>query len=72
MIVIRAGPKNHDEQRRENADGQREDHLDGGLCGGFLGPLLPFRPHGIRMNPERIGDGRPESFRLDQHGGEGP
>ena len=70
-IEIAAGPKKHDEQRREDAEHQGEHQLH--RCGEclLLGPLTPLDPHLVGLDPEHPGDGDTEGLSLDHGQDEG-
>src|SRR5690606_16968127 len=45
------GPEGHHEEGGEDEEDQGEDHLDGGLRGGFLGLLTALFPEGVGLHP---------------------
>ena len=52
--------------RGQNKYYQWGNHLDGGLCRLFFGPLPAFRAEGIGMHPESLGDAGAEAISLNQ------
>src|SRR3989442_104921 len=47
-----------DPDRGEDAEHQREHHLDAGFGGGLFGTLPPLRAQRLRMDAQRLGDAR--------------
>src|SRR5207247_10635272 len=52
-----------DPDRRENAQHEREHHLDARLRGRFFGALTPFGPQRVRIDPPRLRDAARELVR---------
>ena len=52
--------------RRQNKYHQWGDHLDGGLCSLFFGPLPAFRAEGVGMHAQGLGDAGAEAIGLNQ------
>ena len=57
MMFITAGPSKHDEQHGQDAEHQREDHLDRDLHRLLLGPLAALDPHLGGLGVQHVGDG---------------
>src|SRR5271169_4663518 len=52
--------------RGQNKYHQWGNHLDGGLCSLFFGPLPAFRAEGVGMHAEGLGDAGAEAISLNQ------
>src|SRR5437870_3315108 len=65
------GAHQDDEQGREDAADHREEHLQRGLSGLFLGTLTATTPHLFRLDTEDLGDTNTELFGLNQRLDEG-
>ena len=50
------GAEQHDEQRRQDAEDQREDHLHRDLHRLLLGALTALEPHLLRLGAQHVGD----------------
>ena len=71
MIWMDTGPRITMNTAGKEEEDEREDELDGRLCRRFLRPLPAPRPQGIGVDPQGLGEARPQPLRLDQHGDEG-
>src|SRR4249920_182292 len=55
-----------EDNRRQNKDHQRGNHLNRSFCCLFFGTLPAFRAEGVRMHPESLSHARAEAIRLDE------
>src|SRR5439155_15611801 len=62
------GACGRDEERWENEERQREEHLDGELPGRFLRSLPALHAHQIRVRAEGLAHARAEPVALDDQG----
>jgi hypothetical protein len=59
------------DDRWQNKDHQWGNHLNGGFCCLFFGPLPAFRAEGVGMHPKSLGDAGAEAVGLNQCTNEG-
>src|SRR5438552_16704749 len=59
------GPADHDEERRQDEEGEREEHLDRQLAGCLLRPLPPLGAQQVGVRAQRLRHARAEPIALD-------
>src|SRR5437667_11286300 len=63
------GPADHDEERRQDEEGEREEHLDRQLAGCLLRPLPPLGAQQVGVRAQRLRHARAEPIALDDETG---